>query len=81
MYNAFGWEPPEFAHVGLLQTSDQQKLSKRNQDTDIESYRKQGILPSALVNFVSLLGWSHNLGSDILTIERLIENVRGRFTK
>jgi glutamyl-tRNA synthetase len=75
MYEAFGWTPPEFAHVGLLQDKDGQKLSKRKMDIDIDSYRNNGIFPEALVNHVALLGWSHQEKTDFLPIQRLIEIV------
>ena len=75
MYEAFGWQPPEFAHVGLLQDNTKQKLSKRNMDGDFAAYQREGYFPEALLNFVALLGWSHDLGSDILTLQDLIRNV------
>jgi glutamyl-tRNA synthetase len=76
MYDAFGWEPPQFAHVGLLVNESQAKLSKRDFDVDIASYRdKLGILPEALSNFVALLGWSHLSRSDCKSMEELIEQV------
>jgi glutamyl-tRNA synthetase len=78
LYEAFGWEPPAFAHVGLLQGPNNQKLSKRNADTDIKSYKNQGIFPEALTNFVALLGWSHRQSTDILSLEQLVENVRSQ---
>ena len=71
MYQAFGWQPPAFAHVGLLQDKSHQKLSKRNLDVDIDSFRSNGVFPEALVNHVALLGWSHNEASDFLSLERL----------
>lgn len=79
MYNAFGWEVPKFAHVGLLQDGDRQKLSKRNLDIDIQSLKRQGIFPESLINHVALLGWSHSLGNDFIPLPKLIENVRWHF--
>jgi glutamyl-tRNA synthetase len=76
MYQAFGWEPPAFAHVGLLLDKDRQKLSKRTGSIDISEWRNQGIFPETLTNFVALLGWSHNARSDIMSMEDLISNVR-----
>ncbi|GJC80982.1 glutamate--tRNA ligase [Colletotrichum liriopes] len=60
LYDAFKWEPPTFAHAGLLCAQNGEKLSKRNHDIDISSYRDKGILPSALNNWLALLGWSIN---------------------
>lgn len=75
MYNAFGWEPPTFAHVGLLQDSSRQKFSKRDLALDVRSFRKDGIFPEALVNYVALYGWSHRLGNDFLSLQDLVKNV------
>lgn len=76
MYNAFGWKPPSFAHVGLLQDASRQKFSKRNSTRDIDSFRQEGIFPEALVNHVALFGWSHRLGDDQLSLQDLVQNVR-----
>lgn len=78
LYNAFGWTPPEFGHVGLLTDHNGHKLSKRNQDIDISSYRRQGVLPSALNNWVALLGWSMGSGQNevVKNLEELVKKVR-----
>lgn len=71
LYEAFGWKAPDFAHVPLLCDLSGSKLSKRNNDIDISSFRKQGILPEALANFTALLGWSHSGKSDVLSLDQL----------
>lgn len=72
LYNAFKWTPPSFAHVPLLVDRSGQKLSKRNADIDLSSFKdQQGIFPSTLVNFASLLGWSHSEKSDVLSLKEL----------
>jgi glutamyl-tRNA synthetase len=77
VYKAFNWEPPAFAHVPLLTDQNGQKLSKRNMDTDIFSFReKLGIFPDTLTNFVALLGWSHDRRSDVMDLQELIDHVR-----
>ncbi|KAI9051524.1 hypothetical protein LZ554_004570 [Drepanopeziza brunnea f. sp. 'monogermtubi'] len=81
MYQAFGWEPPAFAHVGLLLDKDRQKLSKRTASTDISAYREMGIFPETLTNFVALLGWSHNAGKDIMSMKDLIHNASMKYTR
>lgn len=58
MYRAFGWKPPQFAHIPLLTSMADKKLSKRSGDIGIFSYKERGILPEALLNFVALFGWS-----------------------
>ncbi|OJD30490.1 glutamyl-trna synthetase [Diplodia corticola] len=81
MYNAFGWEPPAFAHVGLLVDEEGNKLSKRNMDIDVASYRRNGYLPEVVNNFVALLGWSHRNRSDVMSMQELIDNFTVKFTK
>ncbi|MCJ1377020.1 Glutamate--tRNA ligase mitochondrial [Xylographa soralifera] len=81
LYKAFGWEPPAYAHVGLLQDINKQKLSKRDFNMDLEKMKMDGILPEALMNFVALLGWSHAMGSDFFTLQQLIDNFSMKFTK
>ncbi|KAH0285276.1 hypothetical protein KCU62_g7658, partial [Aureobasidium sp. EXF-3399] len=82
LYNAFGWTPPAFAHVGLLTDKDQAKLSKRNFDTDIGALKtKHGILPESLANFLALLGWRNPTRDDVLEINKLIELFDLKFTK
>lgn len=76
LYNAFGWKPPEFAHVGLLQDSSRQKFSKRKGDLNIQRYEEQGIFPEALLNYVALYGWSHTKTSDVMSLSDLVESVR-----
>lgn len=75
LYKAFGWTPPAFAHVGLLVDEAGRKLSKRKLDTDIANFRRMGILPEALTNFVALLGWSHDQKSDVMSLDQLVQNV------
>jgi len=57
LYSFFEWKMPQFAHLPLLLNADRSKLSKRQGDVAVEDYRKKGILPEALLNFVALLGW------------------------
>ena len=83
MFKAFGWTPPKYAHVGLLQDSDRQKFSKRNMvsDLNISSFRAKGYFPEALLNYAALFGWSHSSPSDVLELNDLIEQFDLRFTK
>ncbi|KAI9765754.1 MAG: Glutamate--tRNA ligase mitochondrial [Geoglossum simile] len=82
MYEAYGWQPPAFAHVGLLQDHNGQKLSKRNLDLDLSTFRRDlDIFPEALVNYVALLGWSHNASKDVMGLNQLVENFDLKFTK
>ncbi|KAG9193576.1 glutamyl-tRNA synthetase [Alternaria panax] len=81
MYQAFGWTPPEFAHVGLLVDENGNKLSKRNFDTDITAFKDMEIFPETLTNFAALLGWSHKEKSDVMDLKTLIEKFSLKFTK
>ncbi|KAB8239263.1 glutamate--tRNA ligase MSE1 [Aspergillus alliaceus] len=72
LYNAFKWTPPRFGHVPLLVDKSGQKLSKRNADIDLTSFKdSQGVFAASLVNFAALLGWSHTQKSDIFSLEEL----------
>ncbi|KAL1956418.1 hypothetical protein VTO42DRAFT_7304 [Malbranchea cinnamomea] len=82
LYRAFNWEPPQFGHVPLLVDPSGQKLSKRNADIDISHFRdEKGIMPSTLVNFAALLGWSHTSRSDVFTLAELEEAFDLKITK
>ncbi|ETN40431.1 glutamate-tRNA ligase [Cyphellophora europaea CBS 101466] len=81
MYAAKEWTPPLYAHVPLLVDQNKQKLSKRNFDTDIASFRDKGIFPEALVNFAALLGWSHQQKSDIMSLRELEQSFDLKITK
>jgi len=72
LYNAFGWDTPQFAHVPLLLNPDKSKLSKRQGDVSVEDYIKKGILPEALINFVALLGWNPGDDREIFSMDKLI---------
>ena len=59
LYEAFGWEPPQFFHMPLLLGMDGKKLSKRRNPTSIFYYRDCGYLPEALLNFLTFNGLQH----------------------
>jgi nondiscriminating glutamyl-tRNA synthetase len=69
LYEAFGVQPPEFAHVGMILAPDRTKLSKRHGAVAVSDYIKQGYLPEAFCNFIALLGWSPPDGEEIGTLE------------
>ena len=75
LYQAFGWDIPEFAHLPLLLNPDKSKLSKRQGDVAVEDYLAKGYLEEALINFVALLGWNPGEGSvqEIFSLEELIQ--------
>ena len=59
IYEALGWEIPQFAHIPLIHTIDGKKLSKRDNASTLEDYSKIGILPESLRNYLLRLGWSY----------------------
>src|SRR5580698_9396493 len=72
IYEAFGWRPPEFAHLSTILGSDRERLSKRHGATSVASFRTRGILPEALVNYLALLGWGAEGGTrETFTMEEL----------
>jgi len=73
LYEAFGWDPPEFAHLPLLRNPDKSKLSKRKNPTSILYYRQAGFLPEALVNFLGLMAYSPADGEETFTLEKMAE--------
>ncbi len=73
LYQYFGWELPQFAHLSLLLNPDKSKLSKRQGDVAAEDYRRKGFLPEALINFLALLGWNPGDDREIFSIEDLIK--------
>ena len=74
LYQAFGWDAPEFVHLPLLLNQDKTKLSKRQGDVAVEDYINNGYLRDALINFVSLLGWHSSDNKEFYNIDNLIEN-------
>ncbi len=57
VYQALGFEPPQFCHVPMILGPDGKRLSKRHGATEVLHYREMGILPMAMVNFLALIGW------------------------
>lgn len=90
LYQAFGWEAPEFAHLPLiLKPVGNGKLSKRDGDKmgfpvfPLEwktaegtsmGYREQGYFPEAVVNFLALLGWNDGTEKELFTLQELVES-------
>ena len=72
LYQALGYEVPEFAHVPMILGSDQKRLSKRHGATSVMAYRDLGYLPEAMVNYLVRLGWSYG-DEEIFSMEDLVE--------
>lgn len=60
LFNMFGWTVPEYCHLSTIVGEDGKKLSKRHGATGILEFKKEGYLKEALINYVTLLGWSYD---------------------
>ncbi|WP_417789045.1 glutamate--tRNA ligase [Terasakiella pusilla] len=72
IYDAMGWETPQFAHIPLIHGSDGKKLSKRHGALAADSYREDGFLPEAMRNYLLRLGWGHG-DDEFIPTEKAIE--------
>lgn len=72
LYEAFGWNMPEFAHVPNVLGEDGKKLSKRRGAKSVLEFRDDGYLPEALLNYLMLLGWSPKNDKTIVSKEEII---------
>ncbi|MGH7646974.1 MAG: glutamate--tRNA ligase [Gemmatimonadaceae bacterium] len=72
LYDALGHELPRFAHVPMIHGLDGKKLSKRHGATAVTDYRNEGILPSAMVNFLALLGWSPGGDREVMSLDEMM---------
>ena len=73
IYKALDITPPLFAHIPLILGKDRAKMSKRHGATSIMDYKEEGFLHEALVNYITLLGWSPKEDREILSVEQLIK--------
>ena len=73
LYEAFGWDVPEYIHCPLITDEEHKKLSKRSGHSSFEDLIEQGFLPEAVVNFVALLGWSPEDDQEIMSLKELTE--------
>jgi len=74
LYQAFGWEPPRFAHLPLLRNADKSKISKRKNPVSLKWYEEQGYLPEAMLNFLALMGFSMPDGREIFGFQDIVDN-------
>jgi len=76
LYDAFGWEKPNFSHVPPLVGANRKKLSKRTGDVSVERFLENGYFPEALLNYISLLGWNPKTTEEIFSLDELIETFK-----
>ncbi|HEY78738.1 MAG TPA: glutamate--tRNA ligase [Dehalococcoidia bacterium] len=74
LYRALGLAPPQFVHHPMILGPDRAKLSKRHGAVSILEYRAQGYLPETMLNFLSLIGWSLDDKTEIMSREELVDN-------
>ena len=74
LYNAFGFTPPLFAHHSLVFGKDHAKLSKRHGSVSVGEFRRQGILPEALLNYLGILGASYPDAREILSPQEMVKH-------
>ena len=71
LYHALGYEHPVFAHIPMILGPDGTRLSKRHGATSVTTFRDEGFLAEAMVNFLALLGWAYDGEREIFTLEEL----------
>jgi glutamyl-tRNA synthetase len=74
LYEAFGWEPPEFIHLPLLRNPDKSKLSKRRNPTSVFYYRDAGLLPEAVLNYLGQMGYTRPGGEELFTLDEFVSD-------
>ena len=74
LYEALGWAAPRFAHLPMILAPDRTKLGKRHGAASVLEFREMGYLPQTMVNFLSLLGWSLDDRTDIISRDDLVSN-------
>ena len=74
LYEKLGYKPPHFVHLPMLLGKDRSKLSKRHGAVSITEYRDEGYLADVMFNFLSLLGWSLDDKTEIMTRQDIIKN-------
>lgn len=71
LYEAFGWEHPEFVHLPTVLNQNRKKLSKRQGDVSVEDFKNSGYLPEGLLNYLLLLGWSSEDNEEIFSLKEM----------
>lgn len=73
LYDALGWERPQYIHLQPIMRDAHQKLSKRHGDANYEDFIAKGYLKDAIVNYIALLGWSPKDNREKLTLQEMEE--------
>ncbi|MDD4212900.1 MAG: glutamate--tRNA ligase [Bacilli bacterium] len=73
LYEAFGWDIPQYMHLTPIMKDETRKLSKRYGDANFDDFVKKGYLPEAIINYIALLGWSPKENREKFSMQELIE--------
>jgi len=73
LYQAFGWQAPEWVHMPLLRNADKSKISKRKNPVSLDYYQDAGFLPEALLNYLGTMGWSISGDRERFNLDEMIE--------
>ncbi len=73
LYDAFGWERPQYMHLPPIMKNATQKMSKRNGDASYQDLIAQGFIKEAIINYIALLGWSPKSNIEKMSLEQLEE--------
>jgi glutamyl-tRNA synthetase len=73
LFKAFGVPPPHYAHIPLILNADGSKMSKRDRGASLTTYLDEGFLPEAVLNYISLLGWSPKENREKMPLAEIIE--------
>ncbi len=74
LYDAFGWQKPEFVHLPLLRNADKSKVSKRKNPVSLSYYREAGFLPDVMVNFLGMMAFTFEDGRELFSLQDFVEN-------
>ena len=72
LYQALGWESPEYVHLPTVLNKDRKKLSKRQGDVSVEDFKERGYLPEGIIIYLALVGWSPAYGDEIMNMDELV---------
>ena len=73
LYEGFGWPIPRYVHCSPVMRDAHNKMSKRHGDPSYEDLIAQGFLTDAVINYVTLLGWSPKGEQEFFTMDELVD--------
>ena len=73
LFEALGWEAPKFVHLPTVLNPNKKKLSKRDGSAAVGDFIELGYLPNALINYITLLGWSAPDDKEIFTLDEIAQ--------